>query len=576
MSGQVCWRCAIRLPTRSDTSRLRSPTVQGLRERSPFASSSSDLQPRKVFSTAGTRAAGGTPAVNSRGPRTFVKKKGKIRQKGYKVPAPGERKALRKRVVLSNSNALEVDGLRGWPTITRPGNARGMAGLGKGRNKDGNLEEVDQLEGPTSILVPVGKVVTLPNDTVDILRALESFKPNQGWGLFRRPSCLIREATKEYVMGIEIAQRAGLPGMEGSASKDKIFKRIIVGERGTGKSVLLLQAHTVASAKGWVVIHIPEGTSVGEEPGDWPHSNVHEANVFRSGIAQDLTTATTAYSPIANTKPQKYLQKDYTAALLSRIAKANRTILSKLIIALDHPGFPLPLQSNISLERLAQLGATSPDISWQVFEALWAELTIPNNDTEAPHHPAKGRVNATQGNEQQKRPPLLLTLDSLAHASRLSRYLTPSMHYIHAHDLAILDHFFAHLKGDRELPNGGAVIAADSNSNRPKAPSLDLAIRLAETSAPSDSSAFTPRVEPVGLDPESPYDLRDPRVLASLHGVPVTRLQGVSGHEAQAILEYYAKSGIVRERVTDGFVSEMRCLSGGGVVGELERSAIRH
>lgn len=300
--------------------------------------------------------------------------------------------------------------------------------------------------------------------------------------------------------------------------------------------------------------------------------------------AQDLTTATTAYSPLHNTNPQKYTQKDYTAALLSRIAKANASVLSQLTLVLEHRDFPIPLQSNMTLDRLAQLGASGPEISWQVFNALWAELTVDNSHPQISQPPAAGSRAAKEGKQRQDRPPILLTLDSLAHASRLSEYLAQSMHYIHAHDLALLDHFFGCLGGTIRMPNGGAVIAADSNSNRPASPSLDLAIRLAGSSASSAAAASTApsasqkgvaKTDPLTYDPESPYEARDPRVLAALRGVPIIRLQGFSRDEIRAVMEYYAKSGMMPERVTDGFVNESWCLSGGGVVKELERIAMR-
>lgn len=190
-----------------------------------------------------------------------VRIKKKIPSKGYKIPAPGERKAIRKRVVLSNSNALEVSGLKDWPTALSMGAARGIAGFGTSNSRKSRADEHGLLEGedPGSISVPIGSVVALPNDTVDGLRALDSFKSSQGWSLFRRPSCLVREATAEVVKGVEQAERAGLSGSDSPALAQRFFRRLIVGARGTGKSVLLLQAQAVALARGWVTIHIPEG-----------------------------------------------------------------------------------------------------------------------------------------------------------------------------------------------------------------------------------------------------------------------------------------------------------------------------
>jgi small subunit ribosomal protein S29 len=132
---------------------------------------------------------------------------------------PGERKALRKRIVLSNTNALEVDGMQDL--------SREMSG---------------RLEGM------VGKVVGLEGSTVDGLRAVEAFKTMQGWGLFRRPGVLIREEN------VELGRR-----MVGVKTAKETLRVVVDGAKGTGKSMLLLQAMATAFVRGWVVLNVPEG-----------------------------------------------------------------------------------------------------------------------------------------------------------------------------------------------------------------------------------------------------------------------------------------------------------------------------
>jgi small subunit ribosomal protein S29 len=77
---------------------------------------------------------------------------------------------------------------------------------------------------------------------------VEAFKTTQGWGLFRRPGLLIRE---ESVM----LSRKLIQAEEGN------LRLVIDGERGTGKSLLLLHAMATAFVRGWIVINIPEGES---------------------------------------------------------------------------------------------------------------------------------------------------------------------------------------------------------------------------------------------------------------------------------------------------------------------------
>jgi small subunit ribosomal protein S29 len=157
-----------------------------------------------------------THVKKSAGASKTLKIKKKAFVKTGRPPAPGERKAIRKRIVLSNSNALEV------PT---------MADM---------TAELDAAQ--------VGTVVGLPGSLVDQLRAAEAFKTTQGWSLFRRPAILIREESVEIAKMIQEAQDA-----------KKTPVTIIDGERGAGKSLMLLQAMATAFLRGWIVLSIPEG-----------------------------------------------------------------------------------------------------------------------------------------------------------------------------------------------------------------------------------------------------------------------------------------------------------------------------
>ena len=153
----------------------------------------------------------------------------KIKTKKRERPRPplvGERKAQRTRIVLSNTNALEIHGM---PDLT----ADNMAD-----------EEV------------VGQVLGLQGPLLDQLREAKVFKRTQNWGMFRKPATLIRRESVE--MG-KLVQ-----GVNESTSDDQglgslVVRRIIAGERSTGKSLLLLQAMSIALMNGWIVISVPEG-----------------------------------------------------------------------------------------------------------------------------------------------------------------------------------------------------------------------------------------------------------------------------------------------------------------------------
>lgn len=96
-----------------------------------------------------------------------------------------------------------------------------------------------------------GQVLGIPGPVVDRLRVVEAFKVRQGWPLFRRPAMLMRKDTLDMATEIENIS-LGI--------RDKTIRRVFVGERGSGKTIMLLQAMTMAFLKDWVVINIPEGT----------------------------------------------------------------------------------------------------------------------------------------------------------------------------------------------------------------------------------------------------------------------------------------------------------------------------
>lgn len=381
----------------------------------------------------------------------------------------GERRALRKRVVLSNTNALEVQGMQDFAPE--------------------NLADAGRLN----------QVMGFNNDTVDALRANEAFKHTQGWRLFRRPATLVRKETVEMGQLVEKAE-------------ENTARKVIYGDRGSGKSVLLLQALAMAHLKKWVVIHIPE--------------------------AKDLVIGHTSYAPTTTNGDTTYIQPQYTATLLGAIAKANHALLSSLQLSQKHD-LPIPVQENISLSRFCELGARDPDIAWDFYQALWKELSAPG------------------------RPSVMYTLDAVNHVMAPTAYLNADTENVHAHDLAIVRHFMNFLSGKEKLANGGVILAADSNSNRPGVPAFDFALeRNQATQEGREVQAW------------DPYVKVDKRVLDSLNGVDVWKLEGLSRDEAKGVMEYYAKSGMLRYTVNDRLIGEKWTLSGGGIIGALEKASV--
>jgi len=146
-----------------------------------------------------------------------------------------------------------------------------------------------------------------------------------------------------------------------------------------------------------------------------------------------------------------------------------------------------------------------------------------------------------------------------------SLYRSQDFKEVHSYDLAIIKHFVEYLGGKKAFPNGGAAIAATSRSHAPASKSMELILK--QISERQKGEKMTPR------DPfERGYDLRAEE---ALKGVSVIRLGGLSKHEARGLMEYWAKSGVLRQAVDERSVAEKWALAGNGIVGEIQRGALR-
>ncbi|KAI0017294.1 mitochondrial ribosomal death-associated protein 3-domain-containing protein [Xylariomycetidae sp. FL0641] len=473
MASSNCWRCLARPSQRL----LLAPGAATTASASPIAVTTSSATIAAFSTSAPAASKSGKPKLSqhvvkgkalnlARGKRDLQKKAGSK----TKAPLPGERKAFRKRIQLSNVNALEVSGL--------------------------DVLSPENLTDPASI----GKVIGIPEDVIDQLRAVEAFKPTQNWGLFRSPHMLIRNETVDLAKQITDALR-----------NKETLRMIVTGSKGSGKSIIGLQAMATGFLNKCVVINIPE--------------------------AQELVIAQTEYSRIGDT--ELYSQPTYLQKLVQAILQSS-PMLANLKIAKDYIDLPFNLSRNMSLADLLNV-TKDPEYMWDVFSTFWKELLLPG------------------------RPPVLLTLDGLAHIMRISKYRSPAFELIHSHDLALIRLFVDVLSGKTRLTNGGAVLGITSLGNAPIIKSFDKALEQA-------SAAH--RGEPV--PPRDPFYAKyDERVLNVVHsGVRVLDVHGVDKREARAIMEYWAASGILRARVDEANVSEKWTMAGHGVLAEMERVAL--
>ncbi|KAH8165169.1 hypothetical protein CIB48_g3065 [Xylaria polymorpha] len=457
MASTNCWRC------------LARPSRRLLLAPIPVSVAAASAPTSAAFSTSAQQLAK-NPSDSSKhvrvGKRLVLGRKRRNTDRS-RPPQPGERKDFRKRIKLSNDNALEVPGL--------------------------DVLSAESAVNPES----VGKIVGIPGEVIDQLRACEAFKSSQNWSLFRSPHTLVRNET------VDLAKQ-----MTDSIEKKETLRLVVTGNRGSGKSILGLQALATGFLNNWVVINIPEG--------------------------QELTTAATEYSTIPNS--EMFSQPVYTVKLMQAIHQTNHQILSQHKVQLDHMQLPISVTRNMTLAGI--LNATKePDFAWPVFQAFWKELLLPG------------------------RPPILFSLDGLAHIMRVSEYRSPAFELIHSHDLSLVRMFADALGGKTTFSNGAVILGVTAKGNAPTIPSMEKAIAQAVAEQNNEEAPIR--------DPF--FRKYDERVFDALRGVKVLDVQGVSKTEARALMEYWAASGIVRSRIDEKTVTENWTMAGNGVVAEMER-----
>lgn len=267
----------------------------------------------------------------------------------------------------------------------------------------------------------------------------------------------------------------------------------------------------------------------------------------------------TGYTAIEGTNPLQYIQPNATSALLTRTVEANSEVLASLRVSQQHPALA-GLTPSSTLEDLAQLGFQDAAIAWPVFQALWAELTATA--------PAAGFEKGFQ-----PRPPMLVAVDGLAHWMGDSAYRASDFTPIHAHDLVFVNHFLSLLKdGETPLKNGGMLLCATSTSNNPTNYSLEVGLEqlTARQQGISPSSPDYPSPEAFSNADASVLELFKPAEKTS-STLEIQTLGGLTRDETRGYLEYFARSGILREHINETWVGEKWSLSGGGIIGELEK-----
>jgi len=168
---------------------------------------------------------------------------------------------------------------------------------------------------------------------------------------------------------------------------------------------------------------------------------------------------------------------------------------------------------------------------------------------------------------------VLFSADNISYLFSLSGYtnLDPEKDRlvpIHSFDFLLPKHIVDHLTGSKTLPNGGIVLGATSKSHYVKCQPLSVGLEMGQS-----------RID----EPERPTPVHefwnplfkiDRRVLDEVLNLDVLKLEGIPKEHAREMIEYWAKSGLVNHRVENSYVGQKWTLSGGGVIGELEKAVV--
>ncbi|KAH8148677.1 uncharacterized protein LAJ45_07388 [Morchella importuna] len=334
-------------------------------------------------------------------------------------------------------------------------------------------------------------VFEIPGSVVDKLRHIEAFKTGQHWPYFQKPGTLVRKESTEIGAMINAVNEARL-------NKTELHeRRILDGVKGSGRSILLAQAMAWAFQSDWVVISIPNSL--------------------------DLVLGHTEYE--YDTHWNVWVQKEYTAALLQRIHKANAPLLKNLKSTTPHRVGKTE-KTFQTLLKLVDAGIEDSTVSHDIFMALIAELSMTD------------------------RPPVLFALDNLSLISRLSENRDTGFAKIHAHDLGIPNIFLSYLNGTKDFPRG-LTIAATAPS--PRTPDLTLALK--------------------GEKP-GPWDKTDERIAPSIKGAKVVKCDPLRKEEVKTLMDWYTAGGIYKSAVTLETVAESYALSNGNPA-ELFKGCLR-
>ncbi|ORX94006.1 hypothetical protein K493DRAFT_352882 [Basidiobolus meristosporus CBS 931.73] len=283
-------------------------------------------------------------------------------------------------------------------------------------------KEVNLKEFPDKALDScVGKVFALPAKVVEKLSAIGY--PNYLGAEFEsanRQALLYRKDTKElFTLLDESAEQPSQP-------------IILSGEKGVGKSALLLQAVARSISSGWIVLYVPAAT-------EWVNGS----------------------KPFAKVEDGKFTQTAFTSSILGQIKDTNSSILAEI-----------PLKKAINIENhqvaeganlveLLEVGIKDQQVSQQVLDAFLNEI------------------------QSNKTTPTLIAVDEINAFYTLADYNDVNGRLLPAQHLMLVKSFLNFFSQRKTLANGVVLGATSKTFSRFQSPALEAA--LAEGKSPMNT-----------------------------------------------------------------------------------------
>ncbi|WWC90199.1 uncharacterized protein L201_005132 [Kwoniella dendrophila CBS 6074] len=331
----------------------------------------------------------------------------------------------------------------------------------------------------------VGKPTTFSKSTYDKIKSFGlSKKVDQELSANGGPASIVRQST------IDLARQ--LDSAKGKSSKDSRY--VLTGERGSGKSMLLLQSVAYALESGYIVLFNPKAT-------EWTNSSSHY---------------------IYDSSTQFFNQWESSQTILSNLSLNNKDKLDQINLIEDIDFSSIPGVKNLTkgtkLSELVSLGSKDDRLSVKALDQVMSVL------------------------EQQTQFPVIWAIDEVQTLFKISEYRTPDYTPIEPYHLSTPRLALDFISGRRSFAKG-TILTSLSLSDPKNLPSSSLIQGLSLKS----TKEITPYEK-----------LNEYHLLHSKSGLKKIEIPfNMSIKEIQGLYQLYIRKGLTSNNQSDDLFMEL-------------------